>query len=90
MNSIFKVCFKMENEQLLKIIIERFDKVDQQINEVLQRLEVIEQGQQEDIKGALTLINKKVDSITYDIDYLSEKTGKHDTKINSIEKRIQS
>ncbi|WP_221568767.1 hypothetical protein [Alkalihalobacillus sp. TS-13] len=80
----------MENEQLLKIIIERFDKVDQQINEVLQRLEVIEQGQQEDIKGALTLINKKVDSITYDIDYLSEKTGKHDTKINSIEKRIQS
>ncbi|WP_221568734.1 hypothetical protein [Alkalihalobacillus sp. TS-13] len=53
---------------LLKIILERFDKVDQQFNEVLQRLDIIEQSQQEDIKGTLHLISKKVDSITYDID----------------------
>ncbi|WP_338780056.1 hypothetical protein [Metabacillus sp. FJAT-52054] len=80
----------MENEQLLKAILERFDKVDQQFSEVLQRLDSIEKSQQEDIKGTLNLINKKVDGITYDVDYLSEKTGKHDTKINSLEKRFQS
>ncbi|OIJ14556.1 hypothetical protein BKP35_06675 [Anaerobacillus arseniciselenatis] len=80
----------MDNEQLLKIILERFDKVDSQFEEVLSRLDQIEKSQQEDIKGTLYLISKKVDGIKYDVDYLSEKTGKHDTKINSLEKRIQS
>lgn len=80
----------MENEHLLKIILERFDKVDLQFTEVLDRLSQIEKSQQEDVKGTLHLISKKVDGIKYDIDYLSEKTGKHDTKINSLEKRIQS
>ncbi len=80
----------MNNEQLLKIILDRFDKVDLQFKEVLTRLDSIEKNQQEDVKGTLNLISKKVDSILYDVDYLSEKTGKHDTKINSLEKRIQS
>ena len=80
----------MENDQLLKIILERFDRVDIQFKEVLNRLENIEKNQQEDVKGTLNLISKKVDSIIYDIEYLSEKTGKHDIKINSLEKRIQS
>jgi len=80
----------MENDQLLKIILERFDRVDIQFKEVLNRLENIEKSQQEDVKGTLNLISKKVDSIIYDIEYLSEKTGKHDIKINSLEKRIQS
>ncbi len=80
----------MENEQLLKIILERFDHVDLQFKEVLNRLDQIEKSQQEDVKSTLHLISKKVDSVIYDIDYLSEKTGKHDTKINSLEKRIQS
>ena len=80
----------MDNEQLLKIILERFDKVDSQFKEVLSRLDQIEKSQQEDVKGTLYLISNKVDGIKYDVDYLSEKTGKHDTKINSPEKRIQS
>ncbi|UTW69267.1 hypothetical protein KHA80_20545 [Anaerobacillus sp. HL2] len=80
----------MDNEQPLKIILERFDKVDSQFEEVLPRLDQIEKSQQEDVKGTLYLISKKVDSIKYDVDFLSEKTGKHDTKINSLEKRIQS
>lgn len=80
----------MNNEQLLKIILERFDKVDFQFKEVLNRLDRIEESQQEDVNGSLHLIAKKVDGIRYDVDYLSEKTGKHDTKINSLEKRIQS
>ncbi|WP_096199955.1 exotoxin beta-grasp domain-containing protein [Bacillus sp. FJAT-45350] len=80
----------MDNEQVLKIILERFDKVDLQFKEVLNRLDKIEKSQQEDVKGTLHLISKKVDGIMYDVDYLSEKTGKHDTKINSLEKRIQS
>lgn len=80
----------MDNQQLLKIILERFDKVDHQFKEVLNRLDQIEKSQQEDVNGTLHLISKKVDGIMYDVDYLSEKTGKHDTKINSIEKRIQS
>ena len=87
----------MDNEQLLKIILDRFDKVDQRFNEVghqfkevLTRLNRIEESQQEDVKGTLQLISKKVDGIRFDVDYLSEKTGKHDTKINSLEKRIQS
>jgi hypothetical protein len=87
----------MNNEQMLKIILERFDKVDQRFNvvdhqftEVLTRLDRIEESQQEDVKGTLQLISKKVDGIRFDVDYLSEKTGKHDTKINSLEKKIQS
>ena len=80
----------MNNEQLLKIILERFDKVDFQFKEVLNRLDRIEESQQEDVNGSLHLIAKKVDGIRYDVDYLSENTGKHDTKINSLEKRIQS
>lgn len=79
----------MDNEQLLKIILERFDNVDLQFKEVLNRLDHIEKSQQEEVKGTLYLISKKVDGIKYDVDYLSEKTGKHDTKINSLEKRIQ-
>lgn len=80
----------MENEQLLKIILERFDKVDLQFKEVLHRLDSIERSQQQDVQGPLNLVSKKVDGIIYDVEYLSEKTGKHDTKINSLEKRIQS
>ncbi|MFN7252413.1 MAG: hypothetical protein ACK4M9_16780 [Anaerobacillus sp.] len=108
----------MDNEQLLKIILERFDNLDLQFNNVdrqfknidsqfknidshlnnvelqfkvvLSRLDRIEKSQQEDVKDTLHLITKKVDRITYDVDYLSEKIGKHDTKINSLEKRIQS
>ncbi|MBM7663522.1 hypothetical protein JOC85_004400 [Bacillus mesophilus] len=80
----------MDNEQLLKIILERFDKVDLQFKEVLHRLDSIERSQQEDVHGTLNLISKKVDGVMYDVEYLSEKTGKHDTKINSLEKRIQS
>ncbi|WP_277750949.1 hypothetical protein [Anaerobacillus alkaliphilus] len=34
----------MDNEQLLKIILERFDKVDFQFKEVLSRLEQIEKS----------------------------------------------
>lgn len=80
----------MENDQLLKIILERFDKVDLKFTEVINRLDRIEKSQQEDNKGTLHLVSKKVDGIKYEIDYLSEKTGKHDTKIKSLEKRIQS
>ncbi|GAE93839.1 hypothetical protein JCM21714_2949 [Gracilibacillus boraciitolerans JCM 21714] len=80
----------MDNDQLLRIILERFDKVDMQFKEVLNRLDSIEKSQQDDVKGTLHLISKKVDNILYDVDYLSEKTGKHDTKINNLEKRIQS
>jgi hypothetical protein len=80
----------MENEHLLKIILERFDKVDFKFTEVINRLDRIEKSQQEDVKGTLHLVSKKIDGIKYKIDYLSEKTGKHDTKINSLEKRIQS
>lgn len=80
----------MDNDQLLRIILERFDKVDLQFKEVINRLDSIEKSQQDDVKGTLHLISKKVDSIIYDVDYLSEKTGKHDTKINNLEKRIQS
>lgn len=80
----------MENEQLIKIILERFDKVDLQFKEVLHRLDSIERSQQQDVQGTLNLVSKKVDGIIYDVEYLSEKTGKHDTKINSLEKRIQS
>ncbi|MDG5787422.1 hypothetical protein QA612_07935 [Evansella sp. AB-P1] len=80
----------MDNEQLLKIILERFDNVDLQFKEVLNRLDRIEKSQQEDVKGTLNLISKKVDGIIYDVEFLSAKTGKHDTKINSLEKRIQS
>ncbi|OIJ19298.1 hypothetical protein BKP45_14180 [Anaerobacillus alkalidiazotrophicus] len=80
----------MENEQLLKILLERFDQVDLQFKEVLNSFDRIERSQQEDVKGALHLISKKVDGIMYDVDYLSEKTGKYDTKINSLEKRSQS
>ncbi|WP_106495970.1 hypothetical protein [Lentibacillus sp. Marseille-P4043] len=86
----------MDNEELLKIILERFDKIDRQFDkvdnqfikvdgqfkEVLQRLDKIEKSQQEDVKGPLNLISRKVDGIMYDVDYLSEKTGKHDTKLN--------
>lgn len=43
----------MDNEQLLKIILERFDKVDSQFKEVLSRLDQIEKSQQEDVKGTL-------------------------------------
>ncbi|OIJ18302.1 hypothetical protein BKP45_12030 [Anaerobacillus alkalidiazotrophicus] len=81
---------KTDNEHLLKIILERFDKVDLQFDEVLSRLGQIEKSQQKDVKDTLYLISKKVDGIKYDVDYSSEKTGKHDTKINSLEKRIQS
>ncbi|WP_407268545.1 hypothetical protein [Radiobacillus sp. PE A8.2] len=80
----------MDNDQLLRIILERFDKVDLQFKDVLNRLDSIEKSQQDDVKGTLHLISKKVDNILYDVDYLSEKTGKHDTKINNLEKRIQS
>lgn len=101
----------MNNEQMLKIILDRFDRVDLQLkevdqrfkevglrfnemdlqfNEVLTRLDRIEDSQQEDVKGTLQLISKKIEGIMYDVDYLSAKTGKHDTKINSLEKRIQS
>lgn len=80
----------MDNDQLLRIILERFDKVDLQFKEVLNRLDSIEKSQQDDIKGTLHLISKKVDNILYDVDYLSGKTGKHDTKINNLERRIQS
>lgn len=34
----------MDNEQLLKIILERFDKVDLQFKEVLSRLDQIEKS----------------------------------------------
>ncbi|UFT98305.1 hypothetical protein KO561_13985 [Radiobacillus kanasensis] len=80
----------MDNDQLLRIILERFDKMDLQFKEVLNRLDSIEKSQQDDVKGTLHLISKKVDNILYDVDYLSEKTGKHDTKINNLEKRVQS
>lgn len=68
----------------------QFDKVDLQFEKVFKRLDSIELSQQEDVKGTLNLISKKVDNILYDVDYLSKKTGKHDTKINSLEKKIQS
>lgn len=80
----------MNNENLLKIILDRFDKIDNQFKEVLNRLDKIEVSQQEDVKGTLSLITKKIDGFMYDIEYLSEKTGKHDTKINNLEKRFQS
>lgn len=109
----------MDNDQLLKIILERFDStdkqfanidkqfkemanntdtqfkevlnsIDAQFKEVLSRLDNIERSQQDDVKGTLKLISKKVDGIIYDIEYLSEKTGRHDIKINNLEKRIQS
>lgn len=41
----------MDNEQLLKIILERFDKVDLQFKEVLHRLDIIERSQQEDSRN---------------------------------------
>lgn len=53
----------MDNEQLLKIILERFDNVDLQFKEVISRLERIEKSQQEYVKGTLHLILKKVDGI---------------------------
>ncbi|MDC3418345.1 hypothetical protein [Aquibacillus salsiterrae] len=77
----------MDNDQLLRIILERFDKVDLQFKEVLKRLDSIKKSQQDDVKGTLHLISKKVDNILHDVDYLSEKTGKHDTKINNFEKK---
>lgn len=67
----------MDNEQILKIMIERFDKIDQQFNEVFQRLDRIERNQQEDIKGTLTLISKKIDAATYEPEYVSGRAGKH-------------
>ncbi|MFT9596307.1 hypothetical protein [Mesobacillus sp.] len=69
----------MNSEQLLKIILDRFDKVDQRFNEVdhqfkevLTRLDSIGESQQEDVRGTLQLISKKVDGIRVDVDYLSE------------------
>lgn len=63
----------MDNDQLLRIILERFSKVDLQFKEVLNRLDSIEKSQQDDMKGTLHVISKKVDNILYDVDYLSEK-----------------
>lgn len=69
----------MNSEQLLKIILDRFDKVNQRFNEVdhqfkevLTRLDRIGESQQEDVRGTLQLISKKVDGIRVDVDYLSE------------------
>jgi archaellum component FlaC len=77
-------------EQRFNKVDQRFNEVDHQFKEVLTRLDRIEESQQGDVKGTLQLISKKIDGIRFDVDYLSEKTGKHDTKINSLEKRIQS
>lgn len=46
----------MENEHLLKIILERFDIVDFKFTEVINRLDRIEKSQQEDVKWTLQLL----------------------------------
>jgi septation ring formation regulator EzrA len=79
-----------EVDTRFNVVDKKFNVVDKKLEEVILRLDNIEKNQQEDFKATLNLIIKKVDNLTYDIDYLSEKTGKHDTKINSLEKRIQS
>lgn len=101
----------MDNEQMLKVIMDLMDKMDKRFDaldnrldgmdqrfdtmditlEIMdEKLDRIERGQQEDIQSMLKLINGNVDRISYELDYLSEKTGRHDTKINTLEKKIRT
>lgn len=65
-------------EKRFDSIEKRFDKVDADLTEVKERLAKIELAQPDDIKGILTHIEKSTESLTKDVDYLSEKVGKHD------------
>ncbi|GGD13993.1 hypothetical protein [Pontibacillus salipaludis] len=52
------------------------------------RFDRIEYAQQHDSKAMLDIIDQKVSRTRVDVDYLSEKTGVHDVKLNNLAKRL--
>jgi hypothetical protein len=85
-------------EDKLQLILDYIVRLDGDLNEyrqevknefkqVNEKLDRIEAGQPDDIKAILKQIDKHTRNLTYDIEYLAEKVGKHDVTINRIEKQ---
>lgn len=65
------------------------EKMDNLSSETRSGFKHVEENLEEH-KEIFKLVSGQMKHLQIDIDYLSEKTGKHDAKLNSIEKRIQS
>ncbi|WP_096437175.1 hypothetical protein [Alteribacter populi] len=77
-------------DQRFEKIEVRLDSMDQRFDAMDQRFDALELSQQEDIVTLLKVIDKKLDHIPHDIDYLRNVTSKHDMDIERIKKQVGS
>ncbi|MGN7398094.1 hypothetical protein [Peribacillus frigoritolerans] len=75
-------------QEMSKNINDRFDLLERQVSEgfrdVNARLDKAEGNTNEDIIAILKQIESNTKGLSYDIDYLAEKVGKHELELNRL------
>lgn len=69
---------------------ERQGRMEEDIGEIKISVKRLEENQPKDIMAMLYTINDKIDHSLIDIEYLKEKTGRHDADIHRIKKLMES
>ncbi|WP_257350399.1 hypothetical protein [Pseudalkalibacillus decolorationis] len=87
LNEIKKVNNRLVNLETGQERIET--KVDHLSSEMRSHFNHIE-GKLDQHQAVFKVVSDEMKSVNFDVDYLSSKTGKHDTEINNIKKKLQS
>lgn len=66
------------------------DRMENDITEIKASVKRIEENEPQEVLSLLRIMNRKMDYVAIDVEYLKEKTGKHDVEINRLNKLTQS
>lgn len=87
-------------KQLMEQMNKRFDTLEQGMKELKEEIDNTQienrsyfkhiESQLEQQQRTFQVVSDELKGMKIDIEYLSEKTGKHDAEINNLNRRIQS
>ena len=75
-------------DQRFEQVDEQFKQAEKQFQEVFHRFDRMESAQEKDISSVLRVIDKKMDHITFDIDYLRNRSSVHDMEIERLKNQL--
>lgn len=79
----------MDNLQLAQLIQEGFRDVKKDLDEIKNRITVLEKHSTQDIYTMVKATHKNTRNLESDLAYLTEKVATHERLLNRIEKQIE-
>lgn len=84
----------MNNDEMFQMLLNEVKSIKQEMNNRFDKVEAqlhrMEESQQQDVTGTLKLIDKRLNNIVYDLDYINKQAADQNLIINRLQKQMES